>query len=125
MEQSPIALFRSHEKFKDFYTTAYESQFVRAQFSDNEFKYEYQPNTKDSYSDIWTGTSFQVGLDYRTDHFTTSVIKFFEQDESKHHLLENFTTRAMQFHFHNPGEHTVDGEEMDMEMHIVHKLMYV
>jgi hypothetical protein len=31
----------------------------------------------------------------------------------------------MQFHFHHPSEHTIDGEEFDLELHIVHKLMYV
>ena len=31
----------------------------------------------------------------------------------------------MQFHFHSPSEHTIEGRQFDMEMHIVHKLMYV
>ena len=39
--------------------------------------------------------------------------------------LHTFTTRGMQFHFHSPSEHTIEGRQFDMEMHIVHKLMYV
>lgn len=27
----------------------------------------------------------------------------------------------LQFHFHSPSEHTLDGQNMDLEMHIVHK----
>jgi len=26
----------------------------------------------------------------------------------------------VQFHFHSPSEHTIDGKHMDLEMHIVH-----
>ena len=36
-----------------------------------------------------------------------------EVDGTKYHLLE--------FHFHAPSEHTVDGNRSDMEMHLVHK----
>ena len=28
----------------------------------------------------------------------------------------------MQYHFHSPSEHSVDGELLDLEMHIVHSL---
>lgn len=27
---------------------------------------------------------------------------------------------AQQFHFHSPAEHSIDGQLMDLEMHIVH-----
>lgn len=27
---------------------------------------------------------------------------------------------GIQFHFHSPSEHTVDGKQYDLEMHIVH-----
>ena len=30
------------------------------------------------------------------------------------------TFNSLQFHFHAPSEHTVDGKSMDLEMHIVH-----
>lgn len=32
--------------------------------------------------------------------------------------------RGIQFHFHSPSEHTIDGKEFKLELHIVHKLMY-
>mmetsp|Transcript_1833 Transcript_1833/g.2467 ORF Transcript_1833/g.2467 Transcript_1833/m.2467 type:complete len:126 (+) Transcript_1833:391-768(+) len=54
---------------------------------------------------------------------TTKMVDLFEEDEEK--KKSQFTTRGVQFHFHNPSEHTIDGEFMDMELHIVHKLMYV
>ena len=39
--------------------------------------------------------------------------------------MTDFTTRGLQFHFHYPAEHTVDSKEYALELHIVHKLMYV
>lgn len=72
--------------------------------------------------DVWTGTSYQVPLNYRKDFMTTKAINlFYEQSKLDH----NFTTRGIQYHFHSPSEHTIDGKEFDIEMHIVHKLMYV
>mmetsp|Transcript_35901 Transcript_35901/g.55120 ORF Transcript_35901/g.55120 Transcript_35901/m.55120 type:complete len:145 (+) Transcript_35901:171-605(+) len=29
--------------------------------------------------------------------------------------------RPIQFHFHHPSEHTVNGEHIELEMHIIHK----
>jgi carbonic anhydrase len=62
-----------------------------------------------------------VGLNYEKDFMTTHLINILENREEK---ITNFTTRGLQFHFHNPSEHTIDGQEFDLELHIVHKLMY-
>ena len=61
-------------------------------------------------------------MDPTQDYFTTDIIRLFEEDETKRDRIENFTTRALQLHFHNPGEHTVNGEDMDLEMHVVHQV---
>lgn len=61
-------------------------------------------------------------MDNDCDVFKTDVLKLFEKDQKKHKHLEKFTTKALQFHFHNPGEHTIDGEEFDLELHVVHTL---
>jgi len=36
-------------------------------------------------------------------------------------LFKAKTYKVMQFHFHQPSEHTFDGNRYDMEMHIVHQ----
>lgn len=32
-----------------------------------------------------------------------------------------FLFDTLQFHFHSPSEHTIDGEHRDLELHIVHR----
>lgn len=47
-------------------------------------------------------------------------------DEDKLESMKRaLTVRGIQFHFHSPSEHTVNGRRFDLELHIVHKLMYV
>lgn len=40
------------------------------------------------------------------------------------HSPTKMVVRGIQFHFHSPSEHTIDGKEFKLELHIVHKLMY-
>jgi carbonic anhydrase len=35
--------------------------------------------------------------------------------------VDGVTYRLLQFHWHTPGEHLIDGEETPMEMHLVHQ----
>jgi carbonic anhydrase len=77
-----------------------------------------KPQPRDN---LWTGTAYQVGLNYIKDFMTTHLINVLEKREEK---ITNFTTRGLQFHFHNPSEHTIDGKSFDLELHVVHKLMY-
>jgi len=42
-------------------------------------------------------------------------------DEGSTFTFEDKTYALKQFHFHTPSEHTVDGQHMPMEMHIVHQ----
>lgn len=44
----------------------------------------------------------------------TSTISLFD----KH--IKSATLHGLQTHFHAPSEHTIDGQLMDLEMHIVH-----
>lgn len=62
-----------------------------------------------------------MSLNYTKDFMTTNLINLMEGTDD----ITNFTMRGLQFHFHNPSEHTIDGQEFDLELHIVHKLMYV
>lgn len=62
-----------------------------------------------------------MALNYTKDFMTTNLINLMEGTTD----ITNFTMRGMQFHFHSPSEHTIDGQEFDLELHIVHKLMYV
>lgn len=41
-------------------------------------------------------------------------------EEGSSLTLDGSTYALRQFHFHTPSEHTVDGEHMPMEMHLVH-----
>lgn len=46
----------------------------------------------------------------------------FEEDESRDTLkIGNANYKLWQFHFHSPSEHTVNGKNAAMEMHLVHK----
>ncbi|GAA0879348.1 carbonic anhydrase family protein [Algoriphagus jejuensis] len=42
-------------------------------------------------------------------------------DEGSTFTFADETFNLKQFHFHTPSEHTVDGEHMPMEMHLVHQ----
>ena len=46
----------------------------------------------------------------------------FEEDESRDTLkIGNANYKLWQFHFHSPSEHTINGKNAAMEMHLVHK----
>lgn len=62
-----------------------------------QFKYEAVPATLSN-----TGHSMQVSL------------------EGGHLLIEGETFNLKQFHFHFPSEHTINGMQFPMEMHMVH-----
>ena len=112
-EQSPIALYRS---------PANNPNFKKMKFQDTSYKHSYQKNMDQVYEDVWTGTSYQVRLDYRKDFQTTGAASLLFLNPKLNNY--DFTTRGVQFHFHSPSEHTIDGREFDLELHIVHKLMY-
>lgn len=115
-------------------------------FDDVDYRHRYGVNHEQSSShwkDLWTGTSYQVKLDYRKDFVTSQSVNLFANvnREAKNKRLRELglpeiteenkmiepalTCRGVQFHFHSPSEHTIDGRQFDLELHIVHKLMYV
>ena len=50
------------------------------------------------------------------NYLKTSTISLFD----KH--IDSATLYGLQYHFHAPSEHSVNGELLDLEMHIVHAL---
>ena len=52
----------------------------------------------------------------KESYFETNTISLFDPHIDKAKLF------GMQYHFHSPSEHSVDGELLDLEMHIVHGL---
>lgn len=53
------------------------------------------------------GTTYQVG-------FKEGTLAFWD----KHNEMKLFN--VLQFHVHAPSEHTIDGKNYDIELHIVH-----
>jgi carbonic anhydrase len=96
--------------------------FIAVDFNDVNYNHKYGINRTERKEDIWTGTSYQVRLDYRNDFWQTSALQLLEPENSQNY--KNYVARGIQFHFHSPSEHTIDGKEFKLELHIVHKLMY-
>ena len=48
-------------------------------------------------------------------YFTSSYAKDWLHSSESYHGLE--------FHFHQPAEHTIDGKTFDLEMHTVHQAL--
>lgn len=48
--------------------------------------------------------------------FETSTISLFEEDNLTAKLI------GLNAHFHAPSEHSIDGNLMDLELHVVHGL---
>lgn len=44
-----------------------------------------------------------------------------EYEEGSHIVYNEKTYDVLQFHFHQPSEHTIDGQSFAMELHIVHQ----
>jgi len=108
-----------------FRNTANQPNFKQVQFSDKEYVHSYEKNIAQVTEDVWTGTSYQVRLNYRKDFLTTGAVEMLVDDKEDQNDNSSITTRGIQFHFHHPSEHTIDGKEYALELHIVHKLMYV
>lgn len=47
------------------------------------YEHKYHPNKQQYKEDIWTGTSYQVKLDYRNDFLSTSTLNLFKPDEQE------------------------------------------
>jgi len=51
-----------------------DGNFKRIVFNDEEYKHRYEINNHQGVNknhDLWTGTSYQVNLDYRKDYVTS------------------------------------------------------
>lgn len=93
-------------------------------FQDDVFKFNYETvNAKESLKFNEAGDAFYYELNAKSskeeDHesfFETKTISLFD----KH--IEKAKLYGMQYHFHSPSEHSIDGQLLDLEMHIVHSV---
>lgn len=67
------------------------------------------------FQDILTSTVniSPSGIDLTASYVDQSTVKFVRGETTK-------TFNSLQFHWHHPSEHTVDGKSFDLELHIVH-----
>lgn len=78
--------------------------------------------------DIATGSTFVVGLDNPQLNWTASSLEVIDNGHTVQAnvsagsttVFDGSTYDLLQFHFHRPSEHTVDGEAFPMELHFVH-----
>ena len=82
-EQSPIALYRNPANHPNFHSITY---------CDRDYEHKYEDNIDHVKEDNWTGTSYQVPLNYRNDFMTTKAINLFYEQSNLDH---NFTTRGI------------------------------
>ena len=62
------------------------------------------------------GSQFLYQLNPSVDYMLTKTVGLFD----KHLKDQEVMFHGMQAHFHSPSEHTIDGELLDLELHIVH-----
>jgi hypothetical protein len=97
---------------------------IHPNFRDIAFNFNYEKvNPHETIKFNEQGDAFYYTLNANKDKdadkesfFETSSISLFDPHIDKARLY------GMQYHFHSPSEHSVDGELLDLEMHIVHGL---
>jgi carbonic anhydrase len=95
---------------------------IHPNFQDKVFNFNYEKvNPHESMKFNEQGDAFYYTLNADKANATesyleTSTISLFDAHIEKAKLF------GMQYHFHSPSEHSVDGELLDLEMHIVHGL---
>lgn len=92
---------------------------ISKEFKDYNFDFQYaEINAKEQVKFNQKGQQVQIVLNSPNspmDNFMrTSTISLFE----KH--IECCNLHGLQYHFHAPSEHSINGQLMDLEMHIVH-----
>jgi carbonic anhydrase len=84
--------------------------------------------TGEAQSPIDLTSPVEAGLVNIEFHYSESALSIFNNghtiqvkyDEGSSIVYNETTFNLLQFHFHHPSEHTVDGEPADMEIHFVH-----
>ena len=86
-------------------------------FQDDEFEFSYNPIDPVAVKKFNEKASqFIYELNVEEDYLMTKTVGLFD----KHLAGKNTKFYGMQTHFHAPSEHSIDGNLLDLEMHIVH-----
>ena len=86
-------------------------------FQDDEFEFSYKPIDPVAVKKFNEKASqFIYELNVEQDYLLTKTVGLFD----KHLAGKNTKFYGMQTHFHAPSEHSIDGNLLDLEMHIVH-----
>ena len=93
---------------------------INVRFRDEAFKFNYEKvNPQETMKFNEQGDAFYYTLNANqkdVSYFETNTIALFDPHIEKAKMV------GMQYHFHSPSEHSVDGKLLDLEMHIVHGL---
>lgn len=99
---------------------------INKNFSDDAFKFNYEKleiqNKKQmKFNEAGDCYYFLLNNDglpeaQQKSWFCTKTISLFDKHIEKTYLY------GMQYHFHSPSEHSIDGKLLDLELHIVHKI---
>lgn len=86
------------------------------------------PKVDDSHKKTYTDIRKSKKIDWQTNTVRIeleeieSLDNFFVSSVAKKHYNSTETRfDAIEFHFHSPSEHTLNGKYYDLEMHLVHK----
>lgn len=93
---------------------------INTGFTDDVFNFNYEnidPKAALKFNEQGDAFFYQLGGEATKESFLeTQTISLFD----KH--IPKATLYGLQYHFHSPSEHSVDGKLLDLEMHIVHGL---
>jgi len=99
---------------------------INKNFKDDVFNFNYenimvQTNQSMKFNEAADCFYFKLNDNDLPEHkqqswFTTKTISLFDKHIAQTNLY------GMQYHFHSPSEHSIDGKLLDLELHIVHKI---
>ena len=98
-----------------------ETDIPISQFKDYTFDFRYNTiNPRKQVKFNQKGQQVQILLDSpkspMDNYMKTSTISLFDKK------CECCVLNGLQYHFHAPSEHSINGQLMDLEMHIVHQI---
>ena len=107
-KQTPINLSSQMEVLEDFQDKEFDYAYEKVEQNQKQLKFN---ETGDAFFfDIGKGRDQKSN----PNKMTTATISLFDNH------IPSATLVGAQFHFHAPSEHSIDGQLLDLEMHIVH-----